>query len=97
MPLAAIVDKRIMCVHAGLSPELDSIEPIAKLMRPMDITNQGIPIDMVWSDPEPLSSGWQDNERGISYTYGQDVVYTFLKENNLDLIVRSHQVVEMGY
>ena len=59
MPFIALVDKKIMCVHAGLSPELDSIDQIAKIMKPLDITNQGIPLDLVWSDPEPQTSGWQ--------------------------------------
>ena len=59
MPLIAIIEKKILCVHAGLSPELDTVDQIAKLMKPLDITNQGIPIDLVWSDPEPNGSGWQ--------------------------------------
>ncbi len=59
MPLIAIIEKKILCVHAGLSPELDTIDQIAKLMKPLDITIQGIPIDLVWSDPEPSASGWQ--------------------------------------
>jgi serine/threonine-protein phosphatase PP1 catalytic subunit len=36
-------------------------------------------------------------ERGISYYYGKNVVEYFLMRNDLDLICRSHQVVEEGY
>lgn len=61
MPLIAIVEKKILCVHAGLSPELDTVDQIAKIIKPLDITNQGIPIDLLWSDPEPNASGWQEN------------------------------------
>lgn len=35
--------------------------------------------------------------RGVSYTFGADVVSTFLKRHDLDLICRAHQVVEDGY
>lgn len=52
---------------------------------------------MVWSDPDPEVSYFEDSVRGISYGYGEEAVSKFLKENNLELIVRSHQVVEDGY
>jgi len=35
--------------------------------------------------------------RGVSYTFGHDVVEEFLERHDLDLIVRAHQVVEDGY
>ena len=35
--------------------------------------------------------------RGVSFTFGADVVSTFLKRHDLDLICRAHQVVEDGY
>ena len=33
----------------------------------------------------------------MSYSFGVDVLYFFLKNHNFDLMVRSHQVVENGY
>ena len=42
-------------------------------------------------------SGWQDNDRGVSFVFGKDIVEHFLQENDLDLICRAHQVVEDGY
>ena len=53
--------------------------------------------DLLWSDPEADISGWAENDRGVSYTFGADVVARFLERNDLDLIVRAHQVVEDGY
>lgn len=38
-----------------------------------------------------------DNERGVSYIFGSDVVANFLKKNDMDLVCRAHQVVEEGY
>lgn len=37
------------------------------------------------------------SERGVSFTFGADVVSAFLKRHDLDLICRAHQVVEDGY
>ena len=41
--------------------------------------------------------GWAENDRGVSYVFGADVVTEFLERQDLDLIVRAHQVVEDGY
>jgi hypothetical protein len=41
--------------------------------------------------------GWGYNARGVSFTFGHDVIADFLAANNLDLICRAHQVVEDGY
>lgn len=52
---------------------------------------------MLWSDPEKGTKRWGENERGVSYVFGTDIVKMFLKKNDLDLICRAHQVVEDGY
>lgn len=36
--------------------------------------------------------GWGENDRGVSFTFGPDVVASFLKRHDLDLICRAHQV-----
>ena len=38
------------------------------------------------------SQGWGENDRGVSYTFGPDVVTEFLQKHDLDLICRAHQV-----
>ena len=44
-----------------------------------------------------LAKGWGENDRGVSFTFGGDVVRQFLRRHDLDLVVRAHQVVEDGY
>jgi len=53
--------------------------------------------DLLWSDPEPNGKGWEVSARGVSYTFGPDVLAEFLAKHDLDLICRAHQVVEDGY
>ena len=53
--------------------------------------------DLLWSDPDGDSNGWGQNDRGVSYTFGRDVVEDVLNTHDLDLICRAHQVVEDGY
>ena len=41
--------------------------------------------------------GWGENDRGVSFTFGEDIVAQFLRKMDLDLVCRAHQVVEDGY
>jgi serine/threonine-protein phosphatase PP1 catalytic subunit len=97
LPVCAIIDEKIFCVHGGLSPELTRLEQIRRLARPTDIPDTGMLCDFLWSDPDKDISGWGENDRGVSFTFGPDVVSHFLNNHDLDLVVRAHQVVEDGY
>ena len=97
MPVAAIVNSRILCMHGGLSPDMEYVGQIESIERPTKIPDTGIMCDLLWSDPESKITGWAPNDRGISYVFGEDVVKAFVEKNNLDLICRAHQVVEDGY
>ena len=59
--------------------------------------DSGLLCDLLWSDPDADTRGWRENERGVSYVFGSDVVGHFLRKNEMDLICRAHQVVEDGY
>lgn len=97
IPLCGIVEDKIFCLHGGLSPEHHSMDQIRAISRPTDIPDSGIVCDLLWSDPDPEIDGWGENDRGVSFTFGADVVVKFLKKHDLDLICRAHQVVEDGY
>ncbi|CAM9871054.1 unnamed protein product [Bubo scandiacus] len=97
LPIAAIVDEKIFCCHGGLSPDLQSMEQIRRIMRPTDVPDTGLLCDLLWSDPDKDVQGWGENDRGVSFTFGADVVSKFLNRHDLDLICRAHQVVEDGY
>ena len=97
LPVSAIVDEKIFCMHGGLSPELQNMEQIKRIMRPTDIPDTGLLCDLLWADPDKDIVGWGENDRGVSFTFGEDVVAQFLRRHDLDLICRAHQVVEDGY
>jgi serine/threonine-protein phosphatase PP1 catalytic subunit len=97
LPIAAIVDDKIFCVHGGLSPEHYSMDQLRRVVRPSDVPDSGIVCDLLWSDPQRDVDGWEENDRGVSFTFGKDVVAKFLQKHELDLICRAHQVVEDGY
>ena len=40
---------------------------------------------------------YDENDRGVSVILGEIIVQYFNKKNDLDLIIRAHQVVDDGY
>lgn len=104
MPICAVIgypneEPVMMCMHGGISPNLKDLRAIDKIKRPTEIPDEGTLCDLLWSDPdnEMFRNGWNESDRGVSYTFGKDVLRVFMKINGLDLIVRGHQVVEDGY
>jgi serine/threonine-protein phosphatase PP1 catalytic subunit len=97
LPVAAIIDEKILCMHGGLSPDLHRLDQINKITRPSSVPEAGLMCDLMWSDPDPTADGWQENDRGISYVFGNSVVTQFLEKHDIDLICRAHQVVENGF
>ncbi|XP_038237478.1 serine/threonine-protein phosphatase 5 isoform X3 [Dermochelys coriacea] len=52
--------------------------------------------DLLWSDPQP-QNGRSVSKRGVSCQFGPDVTKSFLERNQLDYIIRSHEVKSEGY
>ena len=82
----------LACVTAGLSPELQTLEQLRNIKRPTQIPDAGLTCDLLWSDPDPDAKGWGESDRGVSFTFGADVVAKFLQRTDLDLVCRAHQV-----
>ncbi|CAK9115879.1 unnamed protein product [Durusdinium trenchii] len=97
MSVCAIIDEKIICMHGGLSPEITSPDQIKRLVRPTDVPDTGLICDLLWADPDKDIAGWAENDRGVSFIFGPDVVSTFLQKHEMDLVCRAHQVVEDGY
>lgn len=54
MPISALVDERILCMHGGLSPDLvqkDLSSINTRIQRPLDVPEFGLMCDLLWSDP----------------------------------------------
>ena len=97
LPVAALIDETIFCVHGGLSPDLKSVKDILGISRPTDIPDTGLLCDLLYSDPDKGATDYDENDVGVSVIFGEKVVYDFIKNNDIDLIVRGNQVVDDGY
>eukprot|EP01060_Flectonema_neradi_P033738 TRINITY_DN5742_c2_g2_i1.p1 TRINITY_DN5742_c2_g2~~TRINITY_DN5742_c2_g2_i1.p1 ORF type:complete len:364 (+),score=35.93 TRINITY_DN5742_c2_g2_i1:956-2047(+) len=101
MPLGHLIGNDILVVHGGLPKCGDTclIEDIQKLNRDIDVPDNGILSDILWSDPV-AEEGTQPSSRKRGVLYGPDITEAFLKNNKLSKIIRSHDVnncTENGY
>jgi serine/threonine-protein phosphatase 2A catalytic subunit len=96
LPVTAVIENQIICMHGGLSPSLDSLDNIQQLDRIQEVPHEGPMCDLLWSDPDDRC-GWGISPRGAGYTFGQDVSEQFNHANGLKLIARAHQLVMEGY
>ena len=97
LPVAALIDEKILCMHGGLSPDLRNFSSINEISRPTDIPDSGLLCDLLWSDPDKDVLEFDENDRGVSVVFGEKIVQEFNRKNDLDLIIRAHQVVDDGY
>lgn len=81
----------------GLSPSIHSIDQIKIIDRFREIPHEGPMADLVWSDPDPERDEFSLSPRGAGYTFGAQVVKKFLAVNNMNHILRAHQLCQEGY
>jgi len=96
LPLAALIEGRIFCVHGGLSPYISTVDQIRLINRKMEIPREGVFCDLMWSDPDDIET-WIISCRGAGWIYGWKVVDEFTHINGLELICRAHQLVMEGF
>lgn len=97
MPIAADVNGDYLCMHGGISPDLNTLEDINKINRFIEPPLSGFLCDLLWSDPgadkEARTLKFAKNvERECSFRFGLEPVKQILKNNNFLSIIRAHQV-----
>ena len=96
LPIAAIIEGKIFCVHGGLSPLISTVDQIRLINRKQEIPHEGAYCDLMWSDPDDIEA-WVISQRGAGYVFGWKVVNEFNRINDLTLVCRAHQLVNEGY
>ena len=97
LPIGAIINKKIFCIHGGLSPTIDTIDEIQNIDRKQEVPHDGAMCDLLWSDPDQEQKGFGISPRGAGFLFGGNVVTTFEEINKINLIARAHQLVMEGY
>ncbi|MDY0267093.1 MAG: metallophosphoesterase family protein [Methanimicrococcus sp.] len=87
MPIAAILNKNIFCVHGGISGKKEeSVSNISKADA----------FDYLWNDPSDENQITPSPRGGNAKQFGPDIAKRFLKKNNLKIMIRGHSTLEGG-
>jgi serine/threonine-protein phosphatase PP1 catalytic subunit len=97
LPISALIDGRILCLHGGLSQDLRRLDQLRQIQRPSDGEDDALVCSLLWSDPERRVETWEASDRGLGSLFGARPLEAFLKNNELDILVRAHQAVQDGY
>jgi serine/threonine-protein phosphatase 4 catalytic subunit len=54
LPLGALIDEKIFCVHGGLSPSINNLDEIMQIDRKKEVPHDGVMCDLMWSDPDDI-------------------------------------------
>lgn len=108
LPLAVIIDNKILCVHGGIGSSVSKLSDISSLKRPIQVVQdvrtheQQILLDLLWSEysddiPELAINEERDiTKSGFILKYGKDRLNKFLSDNKLVLMITAHQWVAEG-
>ena len=97
LPLGHVLNKKIIVIHGGLFSENGiTINELKKKDRFIDIPSTGLMNEILWSDPRDID-GWSPSKRGAGIYFGKDITEKFLSYNNLEILIRSHEVKMEGY
>ncbi|KAF8191141.1 serine/threonine-protein phosphatase 2B catalytic subunit A1 [Pholiota molesta] len=104
LPLAAVMNKQFLCIHGGLSPELNTLDDLRAIDRFREPPTHGLMCDILWADPvedfgsEKTTDSFVHNHvRGCSYFFTYQAACQFLERNNLLSIIRAHEAQDAGY
>ena len=110
MPLAAVVEESMLCLHGGIGTTLRTIEEIEQIPRPLEIIQDPktyqhkVALELLWSDQvynENQNENSENTEHDIFnlknvLRYGQIRANKFMADNNISLIILSHEPVNAG-
>ena len=92
LPVCALIDDKILCMHGGISQRITSLEALRKTKKPENIPDEGLLCDLMWADPEKNQmEGYNFNSsRGVGVTFNERAVEDICNKLDIDLISRSH-------
>jgi len=109
LPIAALVDGTILCIHGGIGDTIASIDDLRGIPKPIQVAGEidasttrqeRMVLDALWSDPTDNDQvlGVHTSPRGKNTCrFGPDRVQDFNRRNGLRLIIRAHECVQHGY
>lgn len=93
LPIASVINDNYFLVHGGIPSNIEYVDEINELETDEEGYNE-----ILWNDPSDDVKGFTFNhKRGAYKLFGEKAVDEFLERNELEKVVRAHQVFPEGY
>lgn len=97
LPISAIINEELLCVHGGIGPNVETIDDIMNIPYPIDkYEEKGTLSDLLWSDPGTEAPYYIESSRGLGCIFGIVALCQFNKKNGIKHLIRAHQCVKHG-
>ena len=97
MPLAAVLNNNTIGLHGGVASNIRYLKDIENLPA-HQLSGYDDRLGNLWNDPNEDHDGFKANKkRKVFYSFGRDVFDRFMKDNDLELMVRGHEEIEEGF
>ena len=97
IPLGAIIGDQFLCVHGGIGPDVENLDSIDSVKRPIPSYGNSVVDSLTWSDPDPRIPMFRESRRGLGFLFGKDAVDGFHSKNGTHFIVRGHECIMEGF
>jgi len=102
LPFCALVNSTILCLHGGIPEDNEFLNKL-KGIKTRDLalvfeSESKNLMQLMWNDPKSNLKGFSDSFRGIDIkNFGEDVFNDFMRKNQLEYLIRSHELYSKGY
>jgi protein phosphatase len=97
LPIAAVLNDHIFCVHGGLSPSIQFLSDLTdQIHRPVPDLSRSVAEDLLWSDPSSDVQRFGESPRKIGCLFGREIFERFLDDNGLSYMIRAHEFCAQG-
>ncbi len=97
LPLAAVLNRKVIGLHGGVSQNIKYLKELEDLPL-TEMSGRDDRLGNLWNDPSEEHDGFEKNvKRKVFQTFGRDVFDEFMRNNELDMMIRGHQEIEAGF